>query len=123
MIDGYKYDLRLYVLVTSYDPLKIYFYYEGLVRFATEKYSNDLQNIDEKLVHLTNFSINKTGENYVYNKEADEDGIGSKWTLSALKRKFKLLNLNFDELIVNIKDLIIKTLIAVQPHILNKLAK
>lgn len=79
--------------------------------------------IDEKLIHLTNFSINKTGENYVFNKEADEDGIGSKWTLSALKRKFKLLNLDFDKLIVEIKELIIKTLIAIQPHILNKLNK
>ena len=34
-IDGYKYDLRIYVLVTCYDPLKIYIFKEGLVRFST----------------------------------------------------------------------------------------
>ena len=123
LIDGYKYDLRIYVLVSSFDPLKIYFYYEGLVRFATMKYTNKIDKIDEKLIHLTNFSINKNGENYVYNEEAEDDGIGSKWSLSALKRKFAKLNLDYEELINNIKDLIIKTLIAVQPHILSKLKK
>ena len=33
-MDGYKFDLRIYVLVTSCDPLKIFIYKDGLVRFS-----------------------------------------------------------------------------------------
>ena len=57
LIDGYKWDLRIYVAVTSINPLRIYVYEEGLVRFASEKYdTSDLKNI---FSHLTNYSINK----------------------------------------------------------------
>jgi len=41
LLNDLKYDMRVYVLVTSFNPLRIYMYNDGLVRFATEKYSND----------------------------------------------------------------------------------
>jgi len=67
LINGLKFDLRLYVLVTSFDPLKIYIYNEGLVRFASEPY--DISNIKQNVfAHLTNYSINKKSENFIQNK-------------------------------------------------------
>ena len=39
LVDDYKFDLRVYVALTSLNPLRIYVYDEGLTRFATAKYS------------------------------------------------------------------------------------
>jgi hypothetical protein len=63
LINGLKFDLRIYVIITCYDPLRIYVYPEGLARFATVPYrSEDCKN---KFMHLTNYSINKKHENFV----------------------------------------------------------
>jgi tubulin polyglutamylase TTLL4 len=56
------------VLVPSYDPLRIYMFEEGLVRFATHKYSNKLKEVKKRFIHLTNFSVNKHSKMFVKNK-------------------------------------------------------
>lgn len=59
LIKGHKFDLRLYVLITSLDPLMVYLYGDGLVRFATQPYTNTKDKLQDKFIHLTNFAINK----------------------------------------------------------------
>jgi len=57
LVGGKKFDLRIYVLVTSYRPLKVWKYDKGFARFCTEQYSNDLSDFDNMYVHLTNVAI------------------------------------------------------------------
>lgn len=64
LIDGLKFDLRIYVVVTGVYPLRIYVYEEGLTRFATTKYKSpglneNLNGAEGKFCHLTNYSLNK----------------------------------------------------------------
>ena len=39
LVDGFKTDMRIYVLVTSCDPLKFFLFNDGLLRMSTEKYT------------------------------------------------------------------------------------
>mmetsp|Transcript_14731 Transcript_14731/g.24538 ORF Transcript_14731/g.24538 Transcript_14731/m.24538 type:complete len:839 (-) Transcript_14731:178-2694(-) len=66
LLDGYKFDFRLYVLVLSLRPLTAYLYREGMARFATNKYSPpDPSNIGDVFMHLTNYSLNKHNAEYM----------------------------------------------------------
>ena len=59
LVDGHKFDLRLYVLVTSFAPVEAFLYSEGFARFSSERYSlADARNLR---VHLTNYSVQKVG--------------------------------------------------------------
>lgn len=122
-INGYKYDLRIYVSVTNFDPLKIYVYKEGLVRFATELYSTNKKTLKKRYVHLTNFSVNKKSDKFVNPSEPCADGEGSKWSLSALRRVFNEQNIDYDNVFSHIHDVIIKALISVEPEIVNNMGQ
>ncbi|GFG32619.1 hypothetical protein Cfor_12369, partial [Coptotermes formosanus] len=64
LIGGKKFDLRLYVLVTSFRPLKCYLFRLGFCRFCTVKYDTSIQELDNMYIHLTNVSIQKHGGEY-----------------------------------------------------------
>lgn len=108
LISGYKFDLRLYAIVTSYHPFHLYIYHEGIVRFSTERF--DLSSLNNRFSHLTNTSINKTGPQYLAEKESI--GIGCKWTLSQLR--VYLHKHNFDDRMLwhRITTIIILTLLS-----------
>jgi len=38
LVDGYKFDLRVYVVIMGTDPISAFVCDEGLARFCTEKY-------------------------------------------------------------------------------------
>lgn len=83
LINDSKCDLRIYVYITSMDPLRLYIYDDGLVRFATVKYSTATRHLSNRFVHLTNYSVNKKNKNFQAN--ADETvRQGHKWGLKAL---------------------------------------
>lgn len=111
LVDGFKFDLRVYTLITSMDPLRVYVYNEGLMRCATQRYREPSEsNLNQKFMHLTNYSINKNSVTYSRDHEA-----GSKRTFSALNRMLEADGHDVAKLWSNIDDLIVKTIISAWP--------
>eukprot|EP01147_Barroeca_monosierra_P006091 gene6091-7376_t len=116
LVDGFKFDLRLYVLITSCDPLRIYLFEDGLARLSTTAYKAPSRcNVKDSTMHLTNYSLNKDAENFL---QTDDDNTGSKrtyrWLLEHLR---ETKNANTDALQQRIADAIIKTIIVCLPFI------
>ncbi|XP_056419326.1 probable tubulin polyglutamylase TTLL2 [Hyla sarda] len=113
LISGYKFDLRIYVCVTCFCPLTIYIYQEGLVRFATEKFS--LSSLDNIFAHLTNTSINKYSTSYSADKE--RVGSGCKWTLGQFRSYLRSLEVDDVLLWQRIYNIVTMTLLSIAPTI------
>ncbi|XP_012937391.1 tubulin polyglutamylase ttll6 isoform X3 [Aplysia californica] len=108
LIDGFKFDLRIYTLITSCDPLRIFVFKDGLARFATNKYSEPTNNnTDNVYMHLTNYAINKHSSDFVRDDEA-----GSKRRISTINKYLNEKGYDVDKLWSDIDDVIIKTLIS-----------
>ena len=111
---GYKFDLRLYCLVTSVNPLEMFLYKDGFARVSNEIYSLDINNIK---IHLTNAAIQNRQAKHSNNFEKVYGG--SKISLNMLSYKLKKqYNINFDNIIwPQVKDIITKVFICCQNDI------
>ncbi|KAL0821053.1 hypothetical protein ABMA28_005687 [Loxostege sticticalis] len=111
LVDGYKFDIRVYTLITSCDPLRIFVYNEGLVRFATSRYADpNVNNTTNVFMHLTNYALNKHSRTYVYDSEA-----GSKRKISTLNKILVSQGIDLDRLWHSIDQVIVKTIISAWP--------
>ena len=109
LVGGKKFDLRLYVLVTSYAPLTVYMYRSGFARFSLYRYNTDVANLGDTFVHLTNAAVQKTAPGF-------DAGAGSKWPLHAFKLYLvaKFGSRATDTCFAAVEQLVIHSLLSVQ---------
>jgi len=117
LIGGRKYDMRIYILVSCFNPLRVYMYRDGLVRFATKKYTTKATSTKQKYIHLTNYSVNKHSKNFVKNTDAGEDGIGSKWSVRALRSYLSERGIDDNKIWAEIEGVVIKTLLSIESDV------
>jgi len=116
LIDGLKFDLRIYVLVAGCDPMRIYLHKEGLARFATQPYMPPLAtNLADPCMHLTNYAVNKFNPNFVFNEDAEVADVGHKRSLTSTMKMLQDQGHDVDALWKQIGRIIVKTLLVAYP--------
>ncbi|XP_059160159.1 tubulin polyglutamylase TTLL11-like [Physella acuta] len=111
LVDRFKFDLRVYVVLRSLDPLEFHICNEGLARFSTIPYEQPTnKNMNETYMHLTNYSLNKKSSEF---KISDKDDEGSKRKMSAVFKQMEKMGHDVTAVWEKIERLIAKTLIAV----------
>lgn len=116
LLDGLKFDFRIYVLLASVDPMRVYLYKEGLARFATEPYVQPTaENMEDVCMHLTNYAINKDNPKFIFNKSEKDMSVGHKRSLTAVYDQLARHGVDVVELKQTIKDILIKTFMSGLP--------
>jgi hypothetical protein len=80
LLDGFKVTFRIYVLISSYAPLRAYIYPNGLGRICSHRFTTDLSSFQDLFAHLTNYDINKHNmDDFLENKGdgMDQQGLST----------------------------------------------
>ncbi|UJR23876.1 hypothetical protein I4U23_026848 [Adineta vaga] len=112
LIGGKKFDIRIYTLVTSYNPLRVWLYREGFARLSGTRYTSE--SIEDTYVHITNNAVQKTAPNYDPDK-------GYKWSMGRV-RQYLTAKHGHDAVDVMFKqmdDIFIKSVQSVQKIMIN----
>jgi len=118
LIDRLKFDLRLYVLITSASPLKLFLFKDGLVRFASLPYElPSRKNLKKLEMHLTNYSINKESKTFVKNVEIGENDKSHKRSFKKFFEILKNEGHDTEKIWRGIKDILLKTFSAGMPFL------
>ena len=119
LITGRKFDIRLYAVVTSIEPLIFYYHYQGLVLFATHLY-DEKGDINDLKMHLTNYEINKDSKEFVECNELEEKVENSKWSLQFFWKYMESIGIDSKKLQKDVEDVATSTLIAGMCSVRNK---
>ncbi|QIT56082.1 tubulin--tyrosine ligase family protein [Aquisalimonas sp. 2447] len=110
---GHKYVLRLYAVITSVVPLRVYLYEEGSAKLASAPY--DPEHFDNVYAHLTNPDVNAT------NTESESPVVFR--SLASYRQWLRDDGHDDEKLFARLRDMVALTAIGVRERMRNRLAE
>ncbi|XP_077987227.1 tubulin polyglutamylase TTLL11-like [Glandiceps talaboti] len=115
LVERKKFDLRVYVVLTSLDPLKFYLCKEGMARFCTESYqAPSNRNMNHVYMHLTNYTLNKRSDNFIH---TDNVAKGSKRTMTSMWVYLEEKGFDLKSVCTEIEKVVCKTILGLIPEL------
>ncbi|CAM9199075.1 unnamed protein product [Scytosiphon promiscuus] len=124
LVQGYKFDIRQWVLVTSCNPLVVWGFDESYVRFSSRPFTMDAPSLSDRLVHLCNHSVQKEqatgGSDHVHTggQSMPLGSQGNMWRADQLRRhlrqRFEGKDVFQDVVLPRIRSVVVQTLLAVR---------
>ena len=114
LINNKKFDIRVYILVTDMNPLKIYYYRDGYLKIPVKDFTLDYKYINDNCVHITTSDINLkcfNGKEYKYDTNI-YDEKSNFWSFKLFEKYCDKNGINYTYIIEQIKDITIKTFIS-----------
>lgn len=115
VVGGKKFDIRMYVLVCSYQPLTVYMHRGGFCRFSMSRYTMDKSDMNNLGQHLTNVAVQKHSGKAAYKR------TGAKWDVHNLK-SYLLSTVGVEttnRMFTDIESIVLHSLISVQKVMIN----
>jgi hypothetical protein len=107
LLQGYKWDIRVYVVILSLDPLRVFLCQEGLARVCSEPYVAPTQRTMHKIgCHLTNYSISKYAAEYNHADDPTDGTQGTKRTLSSTLEFLRMQGADVDAIRAQIFEIV-----------------
>jgi hypothetical protein len=125
LLDGYKFDLRVYVLVTSFSPLEAFVYRRGYARLSSRPFSLEASGLADRFIHLTNAAVQRQNESAASTLEclrdaSASDAGGSKCSLEYLWRRLGAAGIDTAAVWAGVCDVVVKSLVCADDVIPNQ---
>jgi hypothetical protein len=118
LINHKKFEMKFFVLITGFSPLKIYLYRDGYLILGGNEYNLNETNINDKCMHITSEKNEINCSKNKYEDSLFEENCNI-WSFLNFERYCKKNDINYYNIINQAKDIIIKTFISLNENIIN----
>jgi Tubulin-tyrosine ligase family len=115
LIDGFKYTLRCYVAVASFEPMRAWLFADGFAKLTSRPFTAAREQLHDRCVHLTNPEVQR--------ENLDVATSSRNLTHREYRRRLRREGIDDDALWAKIRRLAASTLLAARPFALERSAR